>query len=259
MIDIENLRLLYFQNDESVPYKLKCGYELKISPIKVKDWSIFESSLGVLQIEKNEINDIRIIQMSYLEFLVNVIIPSNEGYASALFNIFNYSMGENHISVGKNKGKDCIILTDEKDIIKAFITSKEFDEISKIILFQNMKDYDDRYLSPDVKEAIQDYFSLRNKESYNPTLEQKKTYTIAKTGILMKDINEMTYRTFEQVYNSCIDTDIYFGQKIIQASYKYKVDDDVKYPMFEKKKDILDQVFSTSDEQMVNKINQVNG
>jgi hypothetical protein len=86
-----------------------------------------------------------------------------------------------------------------------------------------------------------------------------KTYTIAKTGILMNDINNMTYRTFSQVYQSCVDTDIYFGQKIIQGSYKYKVDEDIKYPLYEKKKDVLDEVFSESAESFTNRVNQING
>jgi hypothetical protein len=88
MIDLEKLKLLYFQNDEPCPYRLKCGVELLIKPIKVKNWSIFESSLCVLQIEKNDIDDIKIIQMSYLEFIEKVIIPQDNNYSICLGNIF---------------------------------------------------------------------------------------------------------------------------------------------------------------------------
>ena len=45
----------------------------------------------------------------------------------------------------------------------------------------------------------------------------------------------MSYRYFDFVYNSCVSNDLYFAQKMIQASYKYKVDKDVVHPLFEEK------------------------
>jgi hypothetical protein len=119
MIDIEQLELMYFQNDEPCPYKLKCGYELKIKPISVKDWSIFSKSLEILQLHKNEINDIQVIQMSYLEYLVRVVLPcdnENLQYSQRLSKLFQYSMGENDVRVTKDKDKICLILI-ENDII----------------------------------------------------------------------------------------------------------------------------------------------
>jgi hypothetical protein len=106
MIDIEQLKLTYFQNDEPCPYKLKCGYELKIYPIKVKDWSIFDKSLDILQIEKNEINDIKIIQMSYLDFLNYLISNENDKisiYGQKLADIFLYSIKEQNVGFIKTK------------------------------------------------------------------------------------------------------------------------------------------------------------
>ena len=39
MVDIETLSEVYFASDEPVPYQLKCGVEILIYPIKVKDWA----------------------------------------------------------------------------------------------------------------------------------------------------------------------------------------------------------------------------
>ena len=96
-VDIETLKLLYFQNDEPCPYKLKCGYELNIYPIKVKDWGIYEHSISILQIDKNKINDIKIIQMSYLEYLYN-LYSANSEYGTYIANIMEYSLRENRIA-----------------------------------------------------------------------------------------------------------------------------------------------------------------
>ena len=69
-VDIENLKILYFQNDEPCPYQLKCGYELKIYPVKVKDWGMFEPSLSILQIDKNNLGETFYIRYLHGDFSV---------------------------------------------------------------------------------------------------------------------------------------------------------------------------------------------
>ena len=67
-----------------------------------------------------------------------------------------------------------------------------------------------------------------------PTLEEKKAFLSFKSGLTLQQINEMTYRFFEIAYTQCVNVDVFFSQKILQASEKYKVDDLV-YPLFKKK------------------------
>jgi hypothetical protein len=50
---IEILKRLYYANELPVPYNLKCGVQINIYPVKVKDWELFENSMGVLTIDKN--------------------------------------------------------------------------------------------------------------------------------------------------------------------------------------------------------------
>ena len=52
----------------------------------------------------------------------------------------------------------------------------------------------------------------------------------------------MTYRTFSQIYQTNVRIDLYFSQKILQASEKYKVDD-ISYPLYEKEKDKYAELF----------------
>lgn len=244
MVDVEKLRILYFQNDIPVPYKLKSGYELNIYPVKVKDWGYFENSIPILTIKKNEINDINIIQMSYLQFIHEVLIPSEELYQHMFFNIMSKSLHEQIFYLDKSKGKSVVVVGGDNGEIKALINHKEFDEISKIILFQNIVDYDDRDISPEVRGLMEEYQKLKNQDLGSPTLERKKVYVIGKTGISMSELNEMTYRTFSQVYSSELESELYVAQKMIQASPKYDTGkENVVHPLFEKKKDPYEEMF----------------
>lgn len=74
----------------------------------------------------------------------------------------------------------------------------------------------------------------------------------------MKDINEMIYRTFTQVFSHCVNSEIYLSQKIIQASFKYEIKDDIKFPLFEPKVDKYKEMFKDA-ETFEKKIQAVNG
>ena len=77
-IDLKQLEILYFQNDLEVPYVLKDKTELLIHPIKVKDWSIFESCEAILKINKNRFDSVEILRMSYLNFLVEHVLEDKD-------------------------------------------------------------------------------------------------------------------------------------------------------------------------------------
>ena len=128
------------------------------------------------------------------------------------------------------------IYQDDEPLCK--ITAKEFDKISEIILYYNDRSYDNRYISEDLRKAMEDYYSLKFKDNYIPTLEEKKAFVSFKSGLTLKEINEMSYRYFDIMYNYCANVDLFFSQKIIQASEKYKVNDnEIVYPLFKKKDD----------------------
>ena len=266
MVDIDRLELMYFQNDEPIPYRLKNavskdgsvsqdGYNLFIKPIKVKDWSVFNNCIDIIMHELQDYNSVEIIQMSYLEFLLNVLLEqvSDEEISENAFKlstVLSMSLGIYEARKGAFRNKPCLTLHDESGLAVALITPKEFNELKKIILFQNIINYDDRYLSPEIKKEIAEYEKIKysNDSIVNPTLEKQKVFVISKTGISMKDINDMTYRTFTQVYNYNVNVDLYFAQKILQASQKYDMKEEAIHPLFKKEEDRLKSAFvSKSD------------
>jgi hypothetical protein len=259
LININALKDIYFASDEPVPYRLKYNNtEIKIRPIKVRNWAEFSSCLDCLTFDKAELNDIDIIKMSYLEFIFHMHINGSEMInLYKLSTIIKYALGEELISVEDYNDKTCLAILDastKKEIngemranIKYYINQKEFEEIKKIILFQNIVDYDDRYVSPDVKELYNTYMKAMSKNQEDPTLERKKVFVMSKVGCSIKDINEMSYRIFDQLYLTNVEIDLYLARKIIQSSQKYDVKEDIIYPLFEKKKDKYECIFTSTD------------
>lgn len=258
MVDYELLRINYFQNDYPCPYTLKNGGDILIYPILVKDYSLYEYYKQIMELDKNSINDIEIIQMSYLDFLVGMVFKEHKEESSKLYGLLNLILKEENILIVEKDKKYHIVIADDEDNIKYIIKSKELEEIYKISCYQNDINYEDIRYSEDVKQAINDYYTLKYKNSHSPTLEEMKAFVTSKIGVLMKDLNEMSYRNFFMVYESALGSEMYIGQKIIQASEKYKVDD-FQHPLFTEKKNKLDEVFSTDAEQFTNKINNING
>ena len=266
MVDIDKLELMYFQNDEPVPYYLKNsidengnmstdGYKLLIKPIKVKDWSLFNNCIDILMHELQDYNSVEIIQMSYLEFVIDILLDkvSDEEISENAFKlstILSMALGIYEARKGMFRNKPCLTLHNENGDVVSLITPKEFNELKKIILFQNIVGYDDRYLSPDIKKEIEEYEKIKysNENIVNPTLEKQKVFVISKIGISMKDINDMTYRTFTQVYNYNVNVDLYFAQKILQASQKYDMKEDAIHPLFKKEEDRLKSAFVSKSE-----------
>ena len=240
MVDLEVLELNYFVNMSDVPYKLKKGGTIYIKPILLKDYMRYNWAKDILKINKNEINDIEIIQMSYLEFLIKKIFDADKESKEKVGWLVKLCLDENYVAFLEN----CIIICNADNTIKYIINSKEFDDISKIIQAQNDPNYDDRYITPEVRELMQEYYQVKYRDIATPTLEKRKAFVSSKIGKTFSQLNELPCREFELIYDACKDSEIYIGQKIIQGSYKYDVKEDVKHPLFEPKKDPYQELFT---------------
>ena len=172
MVDLDVLELNYFVNMSNVPYELKKGGMIYIKPVLLKDYLRYNWAKEILTISKNEINDIEVIQMSYLEFLIKKIFVMDKDSEDKVRWIIKLCLNEDYVAIGDN----CLIVCDKDGTIKYVISSKEFDDISKIIQAQNDPNYDDRYVSPEVKELMQDYYKTKYSNITSPTLEKKKAF-----------------------------------------------------------------------------------
>ena len=196
MINLDLLAKTYFWFDKPVKYKLKDKTEVFIKPVQVIDSEMFLSWLDILCIDKNAISDPNIISMSYLDFIVRVLLLSDNLPLAKLTlvqltNILRLCLGwEGNIGIKCLDNKK-IALTHEDSTI----TSKQFDEIRRIILYQNLIDFDDSYINPDVKQAMQEMDEVQSKVYDTPNLERRIAIISSHTGITKQQQLDMTYRS----------------------------------------------------------------
>lgn len=197
-VDIEYLTTSYFFFDKPVPYKLSDESSLMICPISVIDSEIFNSSIDILKIDKNTAPNVDIIQMSYLQFLIDVLIQIDDIFRQKFVNILVLCLGMKDPVVFRDMKQKPFIYDKELNVK---ITGQQFDDIKKIILYQNIIGYDDSYINPELKQAMAETDALKNKDYENPTLERKIAIITAHTGISKKEQLEMTYRSHCLLFN----------------------------------------------------------
>lgn len=198
-LDLDYIRDVYFTFDKPVPYSLNDGKMIEIKPVALKDCMLFYTSCDLLTIDKNSMPSAEIISMSYLEFLFKCVLR-NDASLQKLINILVLCLGIKNPRVAKNEiGK--IYLFDPDLGIK--ITGNQFEDIRRIIIYQNIPHYDDSYINPDLKKSMDETDALRNRNREIPTLERKMAIITAHCGITKKDQMEMSMRAhsllFEEV------------------------------------------------------------
>lgn len=201
-VDIDILTKAFFTIDEPVPYKLDDKNILYIIPVLVKDSEVFSSSCDVLQIDKNSMPSVEIIQMSYLDFLVKVLIPSDESklWLDKLFNIMRLCLGWDNWSLQfDDKNKISLI----NNVTKQAINGKQFDDIKRIILYQNLLHYDDEYIDPDLKKAIEETNKLRAANIVPPSLERRISIITSHCGVVKREQLVMTMRSHQSLFDEC--------------------------------------------------------
>lgn len=259
-IDYEHLKRTYFQFDKPCPYRLRTKNEILIYPIMIEDYPMYETTKIIMEINKNETNDIKIIQMSYLEYLVDVIFAQSPDSSIYLGEFLRLILHEENITLDRDNGKICVAILDNVEdelYYKYIITSKELEEIAKLSFHQNDPNFDDTYYSPEIKQAMSDYYRLKYGNGNTPSFEKQRAYVTSQTGILNHEISKMTYRNFVLVFKSCVDSEMYITRNIIKASQKYEVKEEILHPLYVKDRDKLGEVFSKTDDYLREKVKPV--
>lgn len=215
-IDVKYLKEVYFSFDKPVDYNLRCGVKIYIYPVLLENAAFFNSSYTILDIDKNSSSDPEIISMSYLKFLFTKILPSEEGRGQ-LYNLCHLclKMENPYLDFDKNNKPLLIEKDKETNEILFVINQKEFDDIRKIILYQNILEYSDDYISPDMKKAINEKKELLSKGYSLPTMERKIAIITAHTGIINKEQFKMSIRSHELLFKEVVGEVNYQATKAI--------------------------------------------
>lgn len=246
MVNIENY-VKQFTNSEPIVYTLRKGGDIKISPVCLGDYFDYQDIVSMFSYDKNSYNNIEFIRMSYLEFLSFLYASSDDLRPiinNGLLLFSKLCLGYNKITFGVDNDKICLVLCDDNNIVERVISPKEFNDIKTIVLNQNNSEYRNEELSEDMKKIVEDYYRIKYQNINVPSLEQKKAFVSSKIGKTFNELNSIPIREFELVYQSCVDNELYIAQKIIQASFKYDIKEDIQFPLYEKKKDPFEEILS---------------
>ena len=240
--DLDYLKRNFFYFDLPVDYSLGPNSTLKIYPVSVKDSEYFLYSKGILDIDKNSLPDVKIIQMSYLQFVFEYLMKDKENLQK-LVNILFLCLHFNKPFFNFDENGKILLIDKELNVV---INEKQFDDIRSIILYQNLIDYDDEYINPELKAKLDEAQYLKSRNIVAPSLERKIAIITAHTGIDKKSQLEMTYRShtllFQEVYEETEYTTMYpilfmFGNADKTEQWIYK----------KKKGKFADQTISVSD------------
>lgn len=198
-LNIDLYRRAYFYFDKPVDYVINDKI-LYIHPVLVKDSEIFLSSVSILDTDKNSSDSVEIIQMSYLDFIYKVLFQ-DEINISRFINILRYCLHIENPEIGYDENQKPFLKDKDTGIV---IKSKDFENIRRLILYQNLVHYDDEYINPEAKKAMNELDSLRNANIELPSIERKMAIIMAHCGINKREQMTMTYRShsllFEEVY-----------------------------------------------------------
>lgn len=236
-IDIVKLEKGYFFFDKPVPYKLSETVHIDITPISVYDSEVFLSSCDIIQIDKNALNSVEIIQMSYLDFLFKVMLPTDQSglLLDKLCNILKLCLGLDDWKIKMNEKKKLSILSVDEQLE---ITGKQFDDIKRIILYQNLAHYDDEYIDPDLKKAMADVDRLRNMGINAPNLERRMAIITAHCGLSKSEQLHYSMRSLQLLFEECAgEVEFTTLRPIMLYAGKAK---ELEHWIYKKKKDRFD-------------------
>lgn len=236
-IDIEVLEKGYFYFDKPVPYKLSDKTHVDITPISVYDSEVFLSSCDILQIDKNALNSVEIIQMSYLDFLLKVMLPTDQSglMLDKFCNILKLCLGMPDWNIKMDKKKRISILAPDDSFE---ITGKQFDDIKRIILYQNVPHYDDTYIDPDLKKMMGEVDRLKSQGISTPNLERRMAIITAHCGIDKQTLMQYTMRSLQLLFEECAG-EVEFTTLRPMMLYAGKAKE-LEHWIYKKKKDRLD-------------------
>ena len=238
--------------------------EWLIYPVRMNHYFEWIGCYDVLDIDKNAMNDIDIIKMSYLQFLITQN-NNDPSFGLRLSVVLEMCLGlaeDEYISYAIKDNDVRLLVSKEKSVENAdehnsrIITAQDFDEIKRIILYQNVIDYSDQYIDPDVKAAIEEYYKLKNKGLEHITLEKQIACIQAQNGMTEETIRGMTVRGFQMLFHTVIDRVDYPIARNAEAQGA-KFDSPIEHWAYKKQKDKFSEAFTSLDS-FKNKISSAN-
>lgn len=244
---LEYMEQVFFANDTPLPFK----GDLKIYPVKIKDYYKFYSLVSCFTMDKNTDIENMGIKKSHLDYALFMAEKDKTGFGmrfvellKLVFNLENaiicdnkecdfeeqeiygfyaqlFALQEEYKGANIDRRKE---IEDKVDSLcrcpkcgtplreKIFMSFKEkerslfigyekigkdeYDFLRRIYCYQNILDYDDSYVDPELKEAIEERKRLESAGAENPSLEKQEAAVITGSSYTFETIKELTLRKF---------------------------------------------------------------
>lgn len=180
--------------DEVIEYK-----GIFFTPVEVYMYDEFYTYINCMLYDKNSIPDIKILQMSYLDFLFYLDESGDNKYilfllASLISLCTNVKIED--VKYYRNEKNKCVLVLNGIEF-----NHKEFLIIREIICSQNNIDLSIFDLDPRVREEIQKTMDLQSKEStFNVgTLEEQMICCMITSGLNQEEVKKLSLRKFRKI------------------------------------------------------------
>lgn len=206
IINIKNIKNLSGEQEQSLitleeQLKNLQNQSFLIYPPLVTDFIIFYTCIDCLIINKNIIPDIKIIKMSYLDFLFYKSEQETDKVTlQKLCTILNLCL--------KLSNEDIRYVKDKDNKYKLYLKNieyngEDFEEIRQIICLQSDIELPNENMHPDLKKALdeaQEYYNSIKGNGKTGTLEdQLDCIVAANTGYKYEDLYKLTIRRFKRL------------------------------------------------------------
>ena len=226
-------------------------YNLQIKPVLVRDFFQFNNAKDVLNIEKNKIPNIEIIQMTRNpSFEPNEILTQQTRKDESEVWINGWDV---RFRVSDDRVVLC--LYDDEDLVE--IDDAQFDELRKVILLQNIYKYDDTEMSDDFRRVVEEYYRLKNKDIVLPTLEDRLMAVCVSSAYKLEELYTMPLRLFDALLEYSVDKLEYQVNKLIVNLAQGKVEGlHLSHWVYKTKKDKYSEIF-TDAQDLVKKVTSI--
>lgn len=147
---------------------------LDIYPIKMIDCEEFFDNVRCLMLQKNKIQDVEVLKMSYLRFLLELSsIEGHEYLAKSLEDLLKMvTKKELRIDIDE-RGRFYLLIGDyivnedgqEQFILTKRLTENDFDKVKSIILEQNLIKLEEEILDPELEKKLNEAREFMNRKN----------------------------------------------------------------------------------------------
>lgn len=136
------------------------------------------------------------------------------------------------------KNRYCIMIGN------SIITKKDYDDLRQLVCYQNMPDFNNTYVDPELQAELDEVARLKNREVEMPTFEKQMCCISAGSSYRFEELKEISLRKFVLLLKT-IDYKLHYQiYKSGETSGTVKFERPLDHWIYEKKKSNLDDTIS---------------